>query len=297
MIDIILFYIILSSVFVFGKQTLAAGCPFFLSAVRLIPAGLILLTGAYIFDRERFSLKKSAFKSLLGLITFVFFMDVFRLCGLNYVSASYAALVNTLSPFIAALLAYKITGEPLTLKKLGAITLGVIAVIPLIAKTFTVCTECTTLQLFLGYSALLISTTSVVVRTFFLKDLVDVKKYPIYFILGLSFLAVGAVSLCCSLFFETWNPLPITPSIKLIKLIGFLLIAYSLCGQPLYAYLVKKYPITLITFFMLSTPIITAALNWFFYGYQIDMIFIFSCITLAVAFLLFYSEEKKEKVI
>ena len=177
MIDILLFYVILSSVFVFGKQAVSVGSPFFLSAIRLIPAGLIFLTGSYLFDRKNFRLERSALKPLLGLIIFVFFMDVFRLCGLSFVSASYAALVNTLSPFIAALLAYKLSGEPLTLKKLGSIALGVIAVAPLIVQTFTTCTSCTSLELFLGYGALFISTTSVVVRTFFLKNLI--KSYEI----------------------------------------------------------------------------------------------------------------------
>ncbi len=49
MLDIILFYAILASVFTFGKQIVTLGQPFFVCAIRLLPAGFILLFYQYFF--------------------------------------------------------------------------------------------------------------------------------------------------------------------------------------------------------------------------------------------------------
>ena len=288
MVDILLFYAIVAAVFTFGKQALSNGAPFFLCALRLIPAGLIFLTGVYFFDRKHFFIKKDALKSLLGLIVFVFFMDVFRFVGLSYVPSSYSALLSTLSPFVAALFAWHLYQESLTLQKILALVLGACAVLPLVVSNLTHAAAGSRAIIAIGYGALFISTTSVVIRTFFLKDLIDIKKYNTYFILGITFLSAGLLSLCCSLCVESWNPIPCDNLTMVVPYILLLMFIYNIFAQPLYAALVKKYSITLITFFMFSTPLITAFLNKVLYGQQIPTIFVFSCFMLSGAFVLFY---------
>ncbi len=225
--------------------------------------------------------------ALLGLIFFVFCMDGLRFFGLQYVGSSYAALLSTLSPFIAAFLSYWLYNEAITWKKIAAFCLGVLAVLPLIIKNLQTCSTCSQLELALGYSALLISTIGVVVRSYFLKDLVDKRNYTISFILGLTFLATGFICLVISLVSETWNPIPAHNLSTVIPLVIFLLLFYSLMAQPLYAHLMKKYPITLVTFFILTTPVITALINWAFYGVTVGWPFGFSCALLGVAFVIF----------
>ncbi len=239
------------------------------------------------FNRKNFSFKKKDIPALVGLIIFVFFMDVFRFVGLQFVPGSYAALLATLSPFLAAFFSYYIYQEKITLKKLGAIMLGVIAVVPIIIQNLQNCTDCSQWQLCIGYGALFISTVGVVVRSYFLKNLVDIKGYAIPMILGMTFVSAGAVSFLISILTETWNPIPIQSISKILPFIFFIMIFYNLLAQSLFAYLVKKYPITLITFFMLSTPLITAFFYWIFYGVNVNTLFIFSCILLTAAFVLF----------
>ena len=291
MLDILLFYTIVAGVFTFGKQSLNAGAPFFLCALRLIPAGLIFLGGVYFFDRKNFFIKKDGLKSLIGLITFVFFMDVFRFVGLNYVSSSYGALLSTLSPFIASLFAWHVYDEKLTKKKIMALCLGSAAVLPIVISNLTAPIVESKWLIMIGYGALFISTTSVVIRTFFLKDLVDIKKYNISMILGITFTCVGTASLIISGICEQWNPIPCTNIYSILPHIIGIMILYNIFAQPLYAYLVKKYPVTLVTFFMFATPLITVLLNYFLYNQPIQMIFIFSCILLAGAFFIFYQKE------
>ena len=116
-------------------------------------------------------------------------------------------------------------------------------------------------------------------------------------ILGMTFVTAGAVSFLISVLTETWNPLPIQSISKILPFIFFIMVFYNLLAQSLFAYLVKKYPITLITFFMLSTPLITAFFYWIFYGVSVNALFIFSCVLLTGAFVLFNQEEHKEGLI
>lgn len=293
MFDIILFYAILAAVFTFGKQIVTLAQPFFACAIRLIPAGLLLLAVAYKSSKEKLTFNKKDFPTLIGLIIFVFFMDVFRFVGLQYVASSYGALLSTLSPFMAALFSYYLYKEKLNVKKLAALTLGVGAVLPVIIQSLRSCTDCTSWQLAIGYGALTISTAAVVIRSYFLKNLVGARNYSISFILGMTYLCVGSIALGISLATESWNPIPTDNIMQVAPYILFILISYSLLAQPLFAYLMKKYSVTLVTFFILSTPLITAGYNWLFYGIKVGIPFLLACVGVGVAFILFNHEERK----
>lgn len=296
MFDLIIMYVIMAGVYTFGKQALIYSDPFFLTAVRYIPSGLIFIAGAYFLNKKEFVLKPKTVPLFIGISFFYFLMDALRLVSLKQIPSSHAALMSVLSPFVAALIAFSFFKEKFPLKKCFALCLGFFGVLPLIIENIVHSGgSYSPYSLVSGYLAMLMSVIAAVVATFIYKRLL--AFYSLYLILGVAVFFGGIMSLAISLVSENWNPVPVENAILIAPVILFIFITHNLIAQPLYGYLVKKYPVTLVTFATLITPLTSAALGYFLYGQAIGCIFFFSLITLMVAFFLFYQEEEKEGLI
>jgi drug/metabolite transporter (DMT)-like permease len=296
MFDLIAMYVIMAGLFTFGKQALLYGSPFFLTAIRYIPSGLMFLAGAYYINKKEFVYRPACIPLFSSIAFFYFTMDALRLVGLQHIPSCHAALISALSPLVAALIAYWFFKEKFPFKKIAALCLGFLGVLPLIIDS--VChtsINCSVLHLIGGYIAMFISVLSAVVATFIFKKLI--VHYSVFFILGITLFSGGVMSLLISLFSENWNPIPLENIAIVAPFLLFIFITHNLIAQPLYGYLVKKYPVTLITFATLITPVTSAVLGYFLYGQAIGFIFVFSLVTLIGAFFLFYHEEKKEGLI
>ena len=299
MFDLIILYVISAGLFTFGKQALINTSPFFLSAVRLIPSGLLFIAWAYFTGgKGECSLKKGTLSLFVGSAVLYSVMDAFRFIGLQQIPSSYAALLSALAPFIAALVAYFFFKESFSTKKIAALFLGFFGVLPLIIESIsqTSTTGFSTMQLLGGYMNTILSVTTYVLSTFVFKKLLD-HKYPISLILGITIFFGGIISLIVSLISENWNPIPVENIPVVAPLIVFIFITHNIIAQPLLGYLIKKYPVTLIAFASLVTPITSALLEYFLYGQPIGFVFVFSLIALIVAFRLFFNEENREKAL
>ncbi len=296
MFDLIIMYVIMAGVFTFGKQALLYSSPFFFTAIRYIPSGLIFIAGAYYANKKEFIFKRNCVFLFISMAFFYFLMDALRCVSLQHIPSSHAALISALSPFVAASIAYGFFKEKFPFKKLFALCLGFLGVLPLIIENVSRSNvNCSVFHLLGGYAAMLISVLSAVVGTFIFKRLV--AHYSVSFVLGIALVFGGIMSLVVSLISEVWNPLPIQNVALVAPILLFIFITHNLIAQPLYGYLVKKYPVTLITFATLITPLTSAVLGYFLYAQAIGYTFIFSLITLIVSFFLFYHEEKKEGLI
>ncbi len=287
----------MAGVYTFGKQALLYSDPFFLTAVRYIPSGLVFIAGAYVLNKKEFVFKKNALPLFIGISFFYFLMDALRLVSLKHIPSSHAALMSVLSPFVAALIASSFFKEKFPFKKYFALCLGFFGVLPLIIETIShnnsLHFSCH--DLITGYVAMFISVITAVVATFIFKKLLSF--YSVYLILGVAVFFGGIMSLIVSLVSETWHPIPVENFAFIAPYIVFIFITHNLIAQPLYGYLVKKYPVTLVTFATLITPVTSAALGYLLYGQAIGSVFFFSLITLMIAFILFYQEEVKEGLI
>lgn len=294
--DLIIMYVIMAGVYTFGKQALLYSDPFFLTAVRYIPSGLIFIASAYFLNKKEFIFKPKTVHLFIGISFFYFLMDALRLVSLKHIPSSHAALMSVLSPFIAALIAFGFFKERFPLKKCFALCLGFFGVLPLIIESILHTKGTFSFySLLSGYLAMFMSVVSAVVGTFIYKRLLHF--YSIYLILGIAVFFGGLISLAISLTSETWNPIPVENVTLIAPFIIFIFITHNLIAQPLYGYLVKKYPVTLVTFATLVTPVTSAALGYFLYGQAIGFTFFFSLVTLMIAFFLFYQEEEKEGLI
>jgi|GEM_PF-1426747 len=300
MVDLICVYAIFAGVFVFGKKAVLNSDPFFLTAVRLIPAGFLLVVFSRLLRESLPKIKRKTIPLFAGLALFYFLMDAFRFISLKYVPASHAALLSSLTPFITALVAHLMFKEVFPFKKLAALFLGLVAVLPLMIQNLqrsTAPSAETSFQVVTGYAAMLVCVLSIVFAVFLLKEILEKEKYPVIFSMGTALFFGGCASCIVSFFLEPWNPLPLRNPQETVPLILFIFVTHNMISQPLYGYLVRKYPVTLVTFASLVTPITSAILSFFLYDQPIGYTFTFSVVTLAAAFFLFYHEEKKEGLI
>lgn len=296
MILIVVFYAIMATVYTVGKQTVLYAAPFFLTAVRIAPAGALFLA----YQRFRYgslSLPKSKDWYQVVLYAFaVLIMDSGRLIGLQYIPSANAALLGTTSPFIAAFLCWWLFGEHITMLKLGALGLGVAGVMPLLSSHLQSGVGHQSSALF-GYAMIGAVTVAFVTSGILSKILIHQKKYPFFTIVGLAMLGGGLLGLICSLLFDLWTPLPLQNVQKVVPLIGYLFVVHSCIAYPLYNYLVQKYPVTLVAFAQLMTPFFAAVFGWFLFSEPIGFLF-FKCLgTLSIALVMFYYAELKEGLI
>lgn len=296
MILLVVFYAIMATVYTFGKTAVTCAPPFFLTAIRITPGGILFLSYQYLKNGSFSFPKKWDWGYILLYSSIIFVMDSFRLISLQYVPASNAALIATTAPFIAAFLCWWFFKEHLTLLKMSALALGIGGVMPLLLSRSNLTSMPLSNALF-GYGMMAISTVGFVLAGILSQILINKKGYPFFTIVGTVMTGGGLTGLLFSLLYNTWDPTPLYDPIKALPIIGFLIVFHSCMAYPLYNYLVQCYPVTLVAFAQLMTPFFTALFGWYFFNEEIGMLF-FQCLAaLTIALFLFYYAEFKEGLI
>ncbi len=290
MIDILFFYFLLASLFVFGKKVGMYFSPFQLTAARLLIMGVIFLSYSLLMGQVKLKQVLKHKFIFFGFIISALCADLFRFMSLTVLPASHSALISTTSPFIAAILSYLVFKEYISWQKACALALGAIGIMPLMYNNMVALPVSTTHILIKGYGSALISTIAFITNGLCIKKL-GMYGYKLLAILGVSLTIAGFMTGCIGLciqphffdaYFSYFDSLP-------------LVILPSLVAYPLYGYLVCAYPLTLVAFAQLSSPIWAALILWHNGHNELSLPFIFSFCLLTIAFALFYHHERKDK--
>lgn len=291
MIDILFFYFLVASLFVFGKKACLYFTPLQLATVRLLVMGLLFL-GFSLFKRHiAWSSVRKHWMLFGGLMISALFSDVFRFFSLTILPASHSALLTTTAPFIAAILSYLVFKEKITWQKAAALALGVIGILPLMLHNISSLPGSSSNILIIGYGAAFLSTLGFISVGAFLKQL-GTQSYRLFSTLGVGLTGAGLMAMVIGLimqqnfFFDafgtSYEQLPI-------------IVLPSLIGYPLYGYLVQTYPLTLVAFAQLSNPLWATIIAWFYGQNDMSKPFLISFCILTIAFSLFYAQELKHK--
>lgn len=297
MLTIILFYALMAGVFTFGKQVVLYAYPFFLTALRLPIVGGIFILYARWYEKHSQQVTATVAKLLFGYALAVLFMDSGRFYALQTLPAANTALITSLAPFAAALLSYLFLGEKMTVRKMVILGVGFLGMMPLLVGHARTPLEGDTGNLLFAYSAAFCSMLGFVLIGVFIKLLTKKHNFPMFLSIGYGMLWGGIMALGCSLISDPWNPMPFLNASRALPIIGYLLITHNLMAYPIYAYLLQHYPLTLIAFAQLLTPLFTALLRWAMFGEMISLPFVISFSILSGALYLFYREEDKEGLI
>ncbi len=295
MLPIVLFYGLISGVFAFGKQAVLYVQPIFLSSSRLPFAGLAILAYQFVFRRHQIYYQRACvfFLFLYGIALLI--GDSFRFTAMLTIPAPNSALISATGPFVTAIVAHFLLKEYLTVRKAVALVLGFLSIVPLIMNNLSALPEGqSTQQVLFGYFASFISVVGFVGSAYALKILTSRLKYPPLTAAGIGTVIGGLVGLCASWIYEIWTPLPLTTMHEAFPFLLLLFVGHNIIGYPVFAYLINKYPITLVSFGQLTLPLFTALLRYFLFGDPISWLFGVSLIVLSGAFYIFYTETKKQ---
>ncbi len=276
--------------FVVGKDTLQYVGPFFLTGVRMVFAAVIILLLQLLVNKKQFIWPKGAVLDILMLSLFnIFLTNVLEFWGLQFLSCYKTCYLYSLSPFLAALFSFIFLKEKLSRLKIWGLIIAFIGFFPLLVYK-----EASSSQKFFispAEWALLGAAVATVIGWVSMRKIIYVKKYPPLMANGLSMLIGGVLSFIPSLIFEGFRPIPVSNWPLFLQGMVMIALINNVVGYNLYAFLVKKFTVTLMTFIGFVTPLVTALFGWIFLKEPVTILFFISYAVVLVGFFLFSREE------
>ncbi len=297
MFAVVTLFALFASLFTLQKQTLLHVEPFFLVGSRMAFAGIMLLLFSYCLKGERVKLNHKNIIDLLKLsLTNIYLTNIFEIWGLQHMSSGKACLIYSLSPFLAALVAFFVLKECLTTRKWLGMMIGCIGLIPIHLSNSQHAMQ--------DGSFFLLSTAelSVVSAVFcsvygwiLLKKIITHHKCSIILANGISMTIGGTIAIIHSAIAGEWAVGPIkhlTPF--LINTLIMCIISNIICYN-LYGYLLKKFSATFIAFSGLVTPLFAFLYGYIWLGETIPWLFVLAIILFGIGLTIFYYAELHQK--
>lgn len=290
---VILMYALFASTFTVGKVTLQYGAPFYLTGIRMVLAGVILMVFLSLKSPQKIYLDKKQIPLILLLSFFnVFITNAFEFWGLQYMETAKTALIYSLSPFVAILLSYLFFSEKMTGKKWIGLFIGIVGFIPIFLSSSR---QEAGLKKILFFSlpeiAVSVSAITAVIGWTIMKKLMRDHAYPFITANAFSFLIGGVFSLTASFFTEEWVVSSWGPFMGGILYIA---IIHNVICYNLYGYSLNRFSIPFMTFAGFTNPLFTAIYGWFFLKEKVGLPFFLSFGLILLGIFLYSQEELKK---
>jgi len=287
-----------SSVFSIGKMTLEHCPPVFLTSVRMLLAGVLLLAFFACTKRSPFKIEKKQFFSLLLLAFFsIYLTNVLEFWGLQYLSAAKACFIYSLSPFFASFFSYLHFNERMNGKKWIGLSIGFLGILPVLF-TQTGSEGLLNFVSFLSWPTLAIIGAALCSVYGWILLRIVVKNQTLSPVLanGSSMLIGGTLALVHSLFIDDWNPIPVDTAYMGDFLKGTLLITFisNILCYNLYGFMLKRFTATFLSFVGLLSPIFASLMSWFILGEEPSLTIFLSTLIVSSGLWIVYSAELKQ---
>lgn len=288
----ILEYAILASTFTLSKVAIAFSNPLFLTGVRMISSAPILFLLYKWQTKQRLHIKKEDWLLFFGVGLFhIFIPFVFEFWSLQYISSIKSAITYSLTPFIAAFLAFFLLKERLTLKQSFGLVLGLSGLVPL----FITGSDLENLygefmSVSLPELILLFAVISASYAWFLVTKLMN-RGYNISLINGVAMLIGGLMSLIvwAILHGDTW---PIKGDIsQFLFWTASLVLVANVLSYNFYGWLLKHISITLMSATGFFCPIFASLYGWFFLDEEIGILHLVALLLVGLGLWLFYQDE------
>jgi drug/metabolite transporter (DMT)-like permease len=296
---VILLFLLFASLFTLQKDTLNYCEPFFLVGSRMLFAGAILT--AYVLIRHKpkaLHIKREHISALVLLaVSNIYLTNIFEIWAIKYMVSSKACLIYSLSPFVAALVAFVVLKERLSKKKMVGMAIGFLGLLPII---FTQTQEELTTGTFLVFTLAELSIVGAVFCSVYgwimLKKLMSEYQYSPLVANGLSMMLGGGLALLHSYYAgEQWNPIPVTDMQPFIVNTLFMCAISNFICYNLYGYLLKRFSATFMSFAGLVTPIFASMFGFLFLQEVVTWHFYVSIVLFSLGLVIFYREETSQE--
>ncbi|MCK4346806.1 MAG: DMT family transporter [Bacteroidales bacterium] len=281
--------------FTLTKTCLLYAKPLFIVSFRLITAGSILLILYNFFVRPRIRINR-AHRHLFATIFFfgIYLAALLNIWSLQYLTSIKATFINNLGPFFAIVLSYFLLGERMTKKKWLGLTIGLIGIIPI----FTVQPAPVNTSKAFFWSSFHIpeivamsSLLSYYYGWIAMRKLMQTKLYSPIYVSGICMFAGGILMAYTSLFFEGWEA--IFNREKFLLFSGLLVLVSDISLFNTYAYLLKSYTVTFVSFGLLMAPAIGSIFGTLFLKEPFYYVYLIPLVTMPIGLYIFYKEEQR----
>ena len=293
---VVLLFALFASLFTLSKTALEFSEPFFLIGSRMSIAGCLLLAHQYLFNFKNFKINLKSLGSLtiLGIVS-IYITNIAEIWGIQYMSSAKACLIYSLSPFVAALVAYLVLKEVMSSRKWLGLSLGFVGILPILL-TGTAATELSNNILIMSWpeAAIIVAVIASVYGWILLKKILTEYRYTPLLANGFSMLIGGVLALLHSyLSGESWNPVPVADGqfMPFFECAIWMLIISNIICYNLYGYLLTKFSATFMALAGLITPFFASLFGWYFLDEIITWHFYASMTIFSLGLFVFYQEE------
>lgn len=281
-----------STSFSIGKVSLEYSPPLFLTGVRMLVAGIIILGFLYMWRRETFKIKKRQILPLLLLSFFsVYLTNALEFWGLQYLTAAKACFIYSLSPFLSALFSYFQFKEKITSRKVMGLVTGFLGFFPVLLMQSGSDDLGGFSFLSLAEIALVIATICSVYGWIILRKLGKDDGMSPLMANGSSMALGGVFALVHSMIVENWNPFPVSNAMGFLQGIFMMILISNLICYNLYGWLLKRFTATFLSFAGLTTPLFAAFFGWIFLKEEVSWVFFLSVGIISIGLWIVYAEE------
>lgn len=292
MLMVIIIFALFATVFPIGKMSMVYVQPIFLTSMRMIWAGILLIGYHRIKYPQGIQWNRRVIINLVSLAVLnIYITNVFEFWGLQYLSAGKACFIYNLAPFASALVSYFFFHEIMTVKKWLGLIIGFMGFIPvLLHSTPAELTIGGIGFLSWGEIALMCAALGTVFGWIIMRQTVK-SGIPVIYANGWSMLIGGVAALFTSYAIENWDPLPFSDYTHFVSYTLVLMCISNIFCYNMYAHLLKTYTATFLTFFGFTCPLWAALYGWLFLREPITSSFLISCVLVSLGLYIFYSEE------
>lgn len=280
---------ILASTYIVTKESFSVVKPLFFVGTYISLSGAILLWWCWMKNSYA-AIKKEDwtffFKASLYQIYAPLSMDFY---AAQYVSANTWSLIHAACPIVTALLSWFILKESLTTRKYAGLIVGVIGIsfifmiqqpsLLIDSAHYYIFAEC-----MLALSMVIYSYSWIMIKQIALH-------YSPFFINGINMVISGILALCSSALFEHWHT---TFPVYCFGSYFFLLIISvitNIVAFPLYAYLLRQYSATFLSFSSFLEPLLVSLFSWLLFAEIVSIYFYIALCMLMAGLYIFHQEE------
>jgi drug/metabolite transporter (DMT)-like permease len=291
MLSIILLQALYGTSIPISKFLLSMCSPFFLTGIRMVSSGVLLLGYNWWMRKTKFIFNKKHIWLYAQIIVFgIYFKYLLRYWALSHLPAVKFSFMLNATPFLAALFSFIWFGTKLTKKQWAGLLLGFFGLVPIVVLRTQ--QELLTTQLFFiswPEIALFLAIVCHVYTMFIMQILIREHKSSVSGINGVCMFFGGILALTTILFGHGSFVVTDVATFSL-GLITLILISNIIC-QNWYIHLLKKYSVTFISLTDFINQLATIFYSWLFLKEVITWHYGICAIIVFIGLYLFYQDE------
>ena len=290
-------YFLLASAFSANKVLLGWLPPTFFVGIRMLCAGLIMVAYNYRKSgRLRFAYFRQDLFTIFGIALFTTYApSLLKAYGLKGLASSKAALIGSCDPFVTAMYAYALWRETLTFKQFIGVVTGFLGVALLLTSGSM--HEQSLHAWFIFSWPELAALGAVVIGRYgwiLVRSLLKKERYKPMEINGLSMVFSGVLALATSVIIDPISSISIPSVPRFLAFFTYTIVAGNIFGYGLYAYCIKRYRLTLVSFAGFSIPLFVPLIGWLFLGEKLTLLFFGSVVIIFVGLLIFHRDHIRQ---